>query len=103
LIALKTILKEIDPFAFDESLRMGATQKKQYAVKQDEDDRKNLDKRWDKLNGKLKQTDPAFAEPDCKTFIKLNYIIVPYRQSALIRDFNELYMKIYDKEKFMNL
>ena len=63
---MKTILKEIDPFAFDESLRMGATQKKQYAVKQDEDDRKNLDKRWEKLNGKLKQTDTAFTEPDCK-------------------------------------
>jgi len=33
LIALKTILKEIDPFAFEEALRMNATQKKQFAVK----------------------------------------------------------------------
>jgi hypothetical protein len=33
LIALKTILKEIDPFAFEESLRMSATQKKIYAVR----------------------------------------------------------------------
>jgi hypothetical protein len=28
LIAVKTILKEIDPFAFEEALRMNATQKK---------------------------------------------------------------------------
>lgn len=30
-------------------------------------------------------------------------VIDPYKQSALIRDYNDLYMKIYDKEKFMNL
>lgn len=51
---MKTILKEIDPFAFEEALRMNAQQKKQFAVKQDEDDRKNLDKKWEKLNSKLK-------------------------------------------------
>jgi hypothetical protein len=54
LIALKTILKEIDPFAFEEALRMNTQQKKQWAVRQDEDDRKNLDKKWEKLNNKLK-------------------------------------------------
>lgn len=69
LIALKTILKEIDPFAFEEALRMNAQQKKVYAVKQDEDDRKNLDKKWDKLNSKLKSSDPGFQEPDCKNVI----------------------------------
>jgi len=63
---LKTILKEIDPFAFEEALRLNASQKKIYAVKQDEEDRKNLDKRWDKLNQKLKGSDPHFQEPDCK-------------------------------------
>ena len=68
LIALKTILKEIDPFAFEESLRMGAAQKKQFAVKQDEEDRKVLDKKWERLNAKLKQTDGGYQEPDCKQF-----------------------------------
>jgi len=29
---------------------MNPQQKKVYAVKQDEEDRKNLDKKWDKLN-----------------------------------------------------
>jgi hypothetical protein len=30
LIALKTILKEIDPFAFEEALKMNLQQKKRY-------------------------------------------------------------------------
>lgn len=53
LIALKTILKEIDPIAFEEALKMSPTDKKQYAVKQSADDRKALDKAWDNINNKL--------------------------------------------------
>jgi len=30
-------------------------------------------------------------------------IIDPFKQSNLIRDYNELYQKIYDKEKYINL
>lgn len=71
LIALKTILKEIDPFAFEEALRMNTQQKKVYAVKQDEDDRKNFDKKWERLNSKLKSSDPNYSEPECN----LSYII----------------------------
>jgi hypothetical protein len=65
LIALKTILKEIDPFAFEEALRMNSQQKKAFAVKQDEDDRKTFDRKWEKLNQKLKQTEAGYNEPDC--------------------------------------
>ena len=90
LIALKTILKEIDPLAFDEALKMNAQQKKVYQVKQDDQDREMLDKKWETLHRKLKQSDPSFEEP--------NY---PFRSSNLIRDFNVLYAKIYDKEKFI--
>jgi len=54
LIALKTILKEIDPYAFEEALKMAPAARKTYAVAQDEKDRKNFDSKWDKLNGKLK-------------------------------------------------
>ena len=90
LIALKTILKEIDPLAFDETLKMNAAQKKVYAVKMDEEDRKSLDKKWEKLNLKLKGTDAAFEEP-----------LYPFKSSQLIKDFNNLYGKIYDKEKFI--
>lgn len=39
LIALKTILKEIDPLAFDESLKMDAESRKLHAVKQSNEDR----------------------------------------------------------------
>jgi len=92
LIALKTILKEIDPFAFEEALRMNAQQKKLFQVKQDDDDRKNFDKKWEKLNIKLKSQDANYSEPD-----------YPFKHSGLIRDFNELYQKIYDKEKYINL
>lgn len=52
---------------------MNPIQKKVFAVRQDEDDRKNFDKRWEKLNTKLKQQDNAFTEPDCKT-IQFTYI-----------------------------
>ena len=90
LIALKTILKEIDPLAFDEALKMNPQQKKIFAVKQDEDDRKAMDKKWDKINTKIKSKQADFVEPN-----------MPFRSSNLIRDFNELYAKVYDKEKFI--
>lgn len=90
LIALKTILKEIDPLAFDEALKMSPQDKKHYAVKQDEEDRKVLDKKWDKINQKLVSKDSGFTEPK-----------MPFKSSNLIRDYNQLYAKIYDKEKFI--
>ena len=90
LIALKTILKEIDPLAFDDALKMAPGKKKEYAVRQDEEDRKQLDKRWNKLNASLKQKNQNYIEP-----------ALPFKSNALIRDFNDLYAKIYDKEKFI--
>ena len=66
--------------------------RKTYAVAQDEKDRKNFASKWDKLNGKLKSSQPSFQEPD-----------IPFRASSCIRDYNTLYHKIYDKEKFINL
>ena len=50
LIALKTILKEIDPTAFDAALKLSKTDRKPFAVKQDDEERKILDKKWDGLN-----------------------------------------------------
>lgn len=71
---------------------MDAAKKKQYSVKQDEEDRKNFDSKWDKLNSKLSAQNPSYQAPQ-----------VPFRKDALIRDYNDLYAKIYDKEKFVNL
>lgn len=50
LIALKTILKEIDSYAFDEALSMNATQKKQYCIRQSKEDRSAFDERWLMIN-----------------------------------------------------
>lgn len=65
-------------------------QKKIYAVKQLEEDRVQLDRKWDKLNTKLKYKDPNYVEPN-----------VPFKPDNVIKDFNFLYAKIYDKEKFI--
>ena len=53
LIALKTILKEIDPTEFDAALKMTPTQKKQYLVKQPIEDRKLYDTQWTRLEDAL--------------------------------------------------
>ena len=96
MIALKTILKEIDPFAFEEALRMNATQKKQFAVKQDEDDRKNLDKKWDKLNTKLKNTDSTFTEPDCMINYSINITIFVYRSLQAVAAHSRLQRALHE-------
>jgi hypothetical protein len=80
---------------------MNASQKKQFAVKQDDEDRKNFDKKWERLHLKLRQQDGGFNEPDGK-LLSIKHL-VPFKQSTLIRDFNDLYQKIYDKEKYINL
>lgn len=90
LIALKTILKEIDPLAFDEALKLNPQMKKLHAIKQDEEERKNMDKKWDKINSKLKTQIGDYEEP-----------LMPFKPNNLIRDFNEIYAKIYDKEKMI--
>lgn len=91
-MALKTILKEIDPYAFEEAMKMNKEVKKSFEMKQNEDDRKRFDEQWEKLNKQLKNKDANYSEPD-----------LPFVKERLISDYNELYKKIYDKEKFVNL
>jgi serine/threonine-protein phosphatase 2A regulatory subunit B' len=91
LIALKTILKEIDPLAFDAALKLSPTDRRYFAVKQDDEERNTLDKKWDRLNQKIKAQVSGFVEP-----------ALPFRDTSLIRDFNPLYLKIYDKEKMIH-
>ena len=59
-------------------------------MKQDDDERANLDQKWAKLNTKIKSQTPEYMEP-----------VVPFKSSNLIKNFNDLYSKIYDKEKFI--
>ena len=70
--------------------KMNPQQKKLYAVKQDEEDRKNMDKKWEKLNQKIKSKQADYEEP-----------VIPFKSCNLIKDYNDLYAKIYDKEKFI--
>ena len=60
MIEVKTVLREIDSYQFEEAMRMSAAQKKLYLAKQDEEDRKNLDRKWDRLNFQIKIADPQF-------------------------------------------
>ena len=53
-------------------------------------DRQQLDKKWEKLNAKIRTANAGFVEPN-----------LPFKSSNLIRDYNELYAKIYDKEKMI--
>ena len=71
---------------------MNPRDRKQYTVKQDVEERKAIDSKWEKLNSKLKSQNPNFVEP--KT---------PFQPNQLIRDYNSLYHKIYDKEKYVNM
>ena len=92
LIALKTILKEIDPYAFEEAMKMNTQARKPYRVKQDDEERLAYDEKWTLLNQKLKGNIADYSEP--------NY---PFKQEALIRDYNSLYLKIYDKVKYVDM
>eukprot|EP00344_Euplotes_crassus_P004540 CAMPEP_0197004290 /NCGR_PEP_ID=MMETSP1380-20130617/21200_1 /TAXON_ID=5936 /ORGANISM="Euplotes crassus, Strain CT5" /LENGTH=446 /DNA_ID=CAMNT_0042423033 /DNA_START=92 /DNA_END=1432 /DNA_ORIENTATION=+ len=91
LIALKTILKEIDSFAFDDALKEDSKTSKKYNMKQSDEERNTLDKKWEKLDRTLKSTQAGYKAPD-----------VPFCSSKLIMEYNSLYRKVYDKEKFIN-
>jgi len=71
---------------------MKGEEKKKYALKQYDADRKELDSKWDKIDKSIKDSDPTYVKPK-----------IPFKSDSLICDFNELYKKIYDKEKFVNL
>ena len=49
-----------------------------------------MDKKWNRLNADLVKKDSTYKEPN-----------LPFQDHILIRDFNHLYAKIYDKEKFI--
>ena len=79
---------------------MTAGQKKMYATKQDEQDRKDLDRKWDKLNFQIKVQDPQFEQPAGNSIkILISFCLVPFKAQELIANYNELYSNIYDKDK----
>ena len=91
LIALRTILKEIDPYFFDEALKKAKENPKIGQIYQDPERRATLDNKWHLLNKKLKNVNPNYKEPS-----------VPFKSTVMVGEFNELYHRIYDKEKYIN-
>lgn len=92
LIALKTILKEIDPQQFNEAASMRPEMKKKFGLKQDADERSSMDQRWAVLDDHLKQTKSSYEAP-----------ARPFDASKLICDYNPLYFKVYDKVKAIEM
>lgn len=73
-------------------MELKGDEKKKYAIKQYDSDRKELDDKWKKIDNMLKDSNADYVAPK-----------IPFHSDALICDYNELYKKIYDKEKFVNL
>lgn len=91
LVALKTILSEIDPIAFEEAQKIPKADDRRFIVKPNVERREKLDKKWSKLNNSVKSKNPSYTQPD-----------IPFKSSQLAMNYNKLYRKIYDKEKFIN-
>jgi len=51
-----------------------------------------MDKKWDKINDKILGSNPDFEVPD-----------LPFDSKIVIKDYNFLYAKIYDKEKLIQM
>jgi len=91
LVALKTILSEIDPIAFDEAQKIPKNDERRFIVKPNADKREKLDKKWARLSASVKSSNPGFMQPD-----------IPFKSNQLVMDYNPLYRKIYDKERYIN-
>mmetsp|Transcript_4588 Transcript_4588/g.5268 ORF Transcript_4588/g.5268 Transcript_4588/m.5268 type:complete len:136 (+) Transcript_4588:1019-1426(+) len=91
LLALKTILNEIDPVAFDEATKIPKGDERRFIVKPNTELRTKLDSKWDRLNNNLKSKSSGYVPPE-----------VPFKSNDLVANYNTLYKKIYDKEKFIN-
>ena len=64
LAALKSILKEIDPYLFDQTMNSDKNKSKELQFEQDPEDRKRLDDKWKKLTAEVKKKHPNYEEPD---------------------------------------
>lgn len=67
-MALKMILREIDPFAFENAQHLDLEKKKAYSIKQSDSDRSLLDSKWDQINSGLKQIYPTYEQPQSILF-----------------------------------
>ena len=76
----------MDPAAYDSALNLTPAEHKPFAITTNEKDRKALDDKWAVLNDNLKTNISGYEEPS-----------VPYREDALVKDFNEVYAGVYNR------
>ena len=76
----------MDSKAYDSALNLTPAEHKPFAISTNEKDRKALDDKWAVLNDNLKTKFADFEEPS-----------VPYRDDALVKDFNEFYAGVYSR------
>ena len=93
LSALKEILQKIDPQAYNNSLQNLDKKKydKNLRVTQPQDERNKMDQKWKNLSKLAKKNNPNFVEP-----------ILPFSDGYVIGDYNAVYRRVYNKEKYLN-
>ena len=93
LNALKEILQKIDHQAYNNSLQNLDNKKydKNIRITQPEDERNKMDQKWKNLMKIALKNNPYFNEP-----------ILPFSNDYIISDYNEVYMKVYNKEQYLN-
>ena len=93
LKALKEILEKIDKNAFNTALENLDKKKydKSLRVIQPVDERNKMDQKWKHLMKIAIKNDPSFNEP-----------ILPFSDDYILSEYNYVYKRIYDKEKYIN-
>jgi multidrug resistance efflux pump len=93
LCALKDILFKIDQAAFEAAIEQAESKKvdKTLRISQPAEERAKLDQKWKSFTNVAKSKNNKFTEP-----------LIPFRDDAVLCEFNAVYKNIYDKEKYLN-
>ena len=90
---LKEILDKIDKSEYNAALEN--LDKKKYdktlRVTQPVDERNKMDQKWKNLTKIAMKNDPNFVEP-----------VLPFSDGYVLSEYNPVYKRIYDKEKYIN-
>ena len=93
LLALKDILYNMDSNCYKEALAKQELNEsdKRIRVNQPIDERNLLDVQWKDLSLIAKNNFSEFKEP-----------IIPFKDDVVLCNYNNVYKRVYDKEKYMN-
>lgn len=87
------MLKEIDPFAFEQTSMADKTKNKELRVVQDPDDRRKLDERWLKVAQEARKNQ-GYEDPECNYLLTL---LVPFGGGELHWKKKGIYATVYNK------